>query len=87
MKLLTTTRDGQMTDARAWVYYKLTFGSGELIILYDSNSAEVDIAPALGEKITACNVGQAKPCHGACMKSMSRPNTMQGFILLQRNAL
>ena len=53
MKLWTTTRDGQMKDARAWVYYKLTFGSGELIILYDSNYAEVDIAPALGEKITA----------------------------------
>ena len=27
----TTTTDGRRTDAGAWVYYKLTFGSGELI--------------------------------------------------------
>ena len=47
----------------------------------NKNSAEVDIAPALGEITTACNVGQAKPGHGACMKSMSRTNTMQDRIL------
>ena len=52
-----------------------------------------NITPALGEITTACNVGQAKPGHGACMKSMSRTNTgaclkcvlrkttMQGFKL------
>ena len=33
------------------------------------NSAEVYIAPAFGEKTTACNVGQAKKGHGACLKS------------------
>ena len=44
-------------------------------------SVEVDIAPALGEITAACNVGQAKLGHGACMRSMSRTNTMQGFIL------
>ena len=33
------------------------------------NSAEVDIAPAFGEITTACNVGQAKKGHGACLKS------------------
>ena len=47
----------------------------------NKNSAEVDIAPALGEITTVCNVGQAKPGHGACMKSTSRTYTMQGFIL------
>ena len=31
------------------------------------NSAEVDIAPAFGEITTACNVGQAKKGHGACL--------------------
>ena len=36
------------------------------------NSAEADIAQAMGEIITACNVGQAKPGNGTCMKSMSR---------------
>ena len=35
----------------------------------DKNSAEVDIAPAFGEITTACNVGQAKKGHGACLKS------------------
>ena len=40
-----------------------------------------DIAPAQSEIITVCNVGQAKPGHGACMKSI---NTMQGFILTAR---
>ena len=35
----------------------------------DQNSAEVDIAPAIGEITTACNVGQAKKGHGACLKS------------------
>ena len=30
---------------------------------------EVDIAPAFGEITTACNVGQAKKGHGACLKS------------------
>ena len=39
------------------------------------NSTEGDIAPALGEMTTACNVGEAKPGHGACMKSLSRTNT------------
>ena len=33
------------------------------------NSAEVNIAPAFGEITTACNVGQAKKGHGACLKS------------------
>ena len=47
---------------------------------YHKNSVEVDISPALGEVNTACNVGQMKPGHGACM-SMSRTNTMQGLIL------
>ena len=42
---------------------------------------EVDIAPALGEIITACSVGQAKLGHGACVKGKSKTNTMQGFIL------
>ena len=35
----------------------------------NKNSAEVDIAPAFGEIITSCNVGQAKKGHGACLKS------------------
>ena len=39
------------------------------------NSAEVDIAPAFGEITTACNVGQAKKGHGACLE----------LTLLQRN--
>ena len=39
------------------------------------NSTEVHIGPALGEIITACNAGQAKLGHGACMKSC------QGLIL------
>ena len=37
--------------------------------ILDKNSAEVDIAPAFGEITTACNVGQAKKGHGACLKS------------------
>ena len=43
----------------------------------NKNSTEVDIAPALGELTTACNVGQAKLGHSACMKT----NTIHGFIL------
>ena len=39
------------------------------------NSTEGDITPALCEMTTECNVGEAKPGHGACMKSMSRTNT------------
>ena len=47
------------------------------VILYGSpythlgnkNSAEVDIRPAFGEITKACNVGQAKKGHGACLKS------------------
>ena len=35
----------------------------------NKNSAEVDIASAFGEITTACNVGQAKKGHGACLKS------------------
>ena len=35
----------------------------------NKNSTEVDIAPAFGEKTTACNVGQAKKGHSACLKS------------------
>ena len=35
----------------------------------NKNSAEVDLAPAFGEITTACNVGQAKKGHGACLKS------------------
>ena len=34
----------------------------------DKNYAEVDIAPAFGEIITACNVGQAKKGHNVCLK-------------------
>ena len=37
--------------------------------LKNKNSAEVDIAPAFGEITTACNVGQGKKGHGACLKS------------------
>ena len=40
-----------------------------LIYRLNKNSAEVDIAPAFGEITTACNVGQAKKGHGACLKS------------------
>ena len=40
------------------------------------NSTEGDIAPALCEMTVVCNVGEAKPGHGACMKSMSRTNTL-----------
>ena len=47
----------------------------------ERNSTEVDIAPALDEIITVCNVGQAKLGHGACMESMSRTHTMLGYIL------
>ena len=39
-----------------------------------NNSTEGNITPALGEMTTVCNVGEAKPGHGACMKSMSRTN-------------
>ena len=39
------------------------------------NSTVGDIAPALCEMTTVCNVGEAKPGHGACMESMSRTNT------------
>ena len=35
----------------------------------NKNSAEVDIAPAFGEITTACNVGQAKKGHAACLMS------------------
>ena len=35
----------------------------------NKNSAEVDITPAFVEITTACNVGQAKKGHGACLKS------------------
>ena len=38
-------------------------------IIPNKNSAEVDIAPAFGEITTACNVGQAKKGHCACLKS------------------
>ena len=48
---------------------------------YDKTYAEVDIAPLLGEFITACNEGHAKTGQCSCMKSMKRTNTMQGFIL------
>ena len=47
----------------------------------NKNSAEVDIAPALDEIITACNVGQAKSGHDACMESTARTNTMLGYII------
>ena len=39
-----------------------------MLLLRNKNSAEVDIAPAFGEITTACNVGQAKKGHGACLK-------------------
>ena len=39
---------------------------------FNKNSGEVDIAPAFGEITTACNVGQAKKGHGACLKSGQR---------------
>ena len=35
----------------------------------NKNSAEVYIAPAFGDITTACNVGQEKKGHGACLKS------------------
>ena len=47
---------------------KLKGGEKDFYFL-DKNSAEVDIAPAFGEITTACNVGQAKKGHGACLKS------------------
>ena len=50
------------------------------------NSAEVDIAPVFGEITTACNVGQAKKGPGACLKSVSRTNTMQGLIFTATTA-
>ena len=58
----------------------------------NKNSAEVNIAPAIREITTACNVGQAKNGHDMCLKSESRTTTMQGFILTaiaaaERNAL
>ena len=42
------------------------------------NSTEGDIAPALCEMTTVCNVGEAKPGHGAvlqlgCFRRASRP--------------
>ena len=39
------------------------------------NFTEGDIAPALCEMTTVCSEGEAKPGHGAYMKSMSRSNT------------
>ena len=42
---------------------------GAYVTKVNKNSAEVDIAPAFGEITTACNVGQAKKGHGACLKS------------------
>ena len=55
---------------------------------YNKNSAEVDIAPAFGEITTACNVGQAKKGHGACLKSgqLCKVSSSQ-LTLLQRNEL
>ena len=49
----------------------LTFDtkSDPKILDINKNSAEVDIAPAFGEITTACNVGQEKKGHGACLKS------------------
>ena len=41
----------------------------DITAVIDKNSAEVDIAPAFGEITTACNVGQTKKGHGACLKS------------------
>ena len=38
-----------------------------LTFFQHKNAVEVDIVPALGEIITACNVDQAKRSHGACM--------------------
>ena len=88
----------------------------ELSRIYSKNSAEVDITPAFGKITTACNVGQAKKGHGACLKSgqlvyarfhthsihccrdmyfnsrlaclksVSRTITMQGFILTANTA-
>ena len=46
-----------------WFLYSI------ILCLNHKNSAEVDIAPAFGEITTACNVGQAKKGHGACLKS------------------
>ena len=61
--------------------FKFVFLISTFFLILNKNSAEVDIAPALGEITRVCNVGQVKLGHGACMKSMSRTNTMQGFIL------
>ena len=47
--------------------------------LKNKNSAEVNIAPAFGEITTACNVGQAKKGHGACLtKSVEREIKVKG---------
>ena len=45
----------------------------KMTITEDKNSAEVDISPAFGEITTACNVGQAKKGHGACIRGSARP--------------
>ena len=49
------------------------------------SSMEGDIAPALCEMTTVSNVGEAKPGHGACIKSMSRTNTRpEQYIYMYR---
>ena len=52
-----------------FVEINMLIKTGGLVTLNNKNSAEVDIAPAFGEITTACNVGQAKKGHGACLKS------------------
>ena len=47
-------------------------------ICLNKNSAEVNIAPAFGEITTACNVGQAKKGHGACLKILQNFDKVSG---------
>ena len=66
MKQKTTTKQQKRT-INALTEYVQAFNTRTF--LTDKNSAEVDIAPAFGEITTACNEGQAKKGHGACLKS------------------
>ena len=49
--------------------FEISFETSCMDSSWNKNSAEVDIAPAFDEITTACNVGQAKKGHGACLKS------------------
>ena len=56
--------------------FEISFETSGMDSSWNKNSAEVDIAPAFDEITTACNVGQAKKGHGACLKS-----GQQGFAI------